>query len=74
MSELMFTGWQIVGCAIMCLAAGIGLGVYGYAIVQALKLPDCEKCEEEGNPNCPYWGEPNGCNNRELMANVLGWK
>lgn len=26
MSELMFTGWQVVGCAVMCLAAGIGIG------------------------------------------------
>ena len=31
MNELMFTGWQIVGCAVMCLAAGIGIGATGFA-------------------------------------------
>lgn len=73
MSELTFTGWQVVGCAVMCLAAGVGIGVYGYRIVEALSMPDCEKCEEDGNPDCLYWDEPNGCNNRELKARVLGW-
>lgn len=29
MNELMFTGLQMVGCAVMCLAAGIGIGVFG---------------------------------------------
>ena len=28
MSELMFTGWQVVCCAVMCLAAGVGIGAY----------------------------------------------
>ena len=31
MSELMFTGWQVVGCAVMCFAAGVGLTVTGLA-------------------------------------------
>ena len=74
MSELMFTGWQVVGCAVMCLAAGVGVGVYWRGIIEALSMPDCKKCEEEGNPDCPYWGEPNGCNNRGLMAKVRGWE
>ena len=31
MNELMFTGLQMVGCAVMCLAAGIGIGATGFA-------------------------------------------
>ena len=73
MNELMFSGWQVVGCTVVCLAAGIGIGFFGRGIIEALSMPDCEKCGEEGNPGCPYWGEPNGCNNRELRARVLGW-
>ena len=69
-----YTGMQMAGCAVMCLAAGIGIGATGLRILECMKLPDCEKCGEEGNPDCPYWGEPNGCNNRELMAKVLGWR
>ena len=36
MNELMFTGLQTVGCAVMCLAAGIGIGVFGWEIVSVL--------------------------------------
>ena len=35
MNELMFTGLQMVGCAVMCLAAGIGIGVFGFLAVCA---------------------------------------
>lgn len=35
MNELMFTGWQVIGCAVMCLAAGIGIGVFGLLAVCA---------------------------------------
>ena len=35
MNELMFTGLQRVGCAVMCLAAGIGIGVFGLIAVCA---------------------------------------
>lgn len=35
-------------------------------------VPDCVYCEEnEGNEKCPYFGEPDGCNNRELKSKVL---
>lgn len=73
MSELMFTGWQAVGGAVMCLAAGIGIGAVGLRIVNRAKLPDCAGCEEGNEVDCPYRGEPDGCNNRELRAKVLGW-
>ena len=34
--------------------------------------PNCQMCEEcDGDPNCPWYGEPDGCNNRELRAYVL---
>lgn len=68
-----YTGMQVAGCAMMCLAAGIGIGAFGLRILDRIKLPDCAKCEEDGNPDCPYWGEPNGCNNHELRAKVRGW-
>ena len=68
-----YTGMQMAGWTMMCLAAGIGIGAIGMRIVELMKLPDCEKCEEAGNPNCPYWGEPDGCNNHELRAKVRGW-
>ena len=64
---------QLIGCGIMCFAAGLGIGVFGLRIIEARSMPDCEKCEEEGNPDCPYWGEPDGCNNRELRAKVRRW-
>lgn len=36
MNELLFTGWQAVGCAVMCLAAGVGIGVFGLLTVCAV--------------------------------------
>ena len=36
MNVLMFTGLQMVGCAVMCLAAGIGIGAVGWEIVSVL--------------------------------------
>ena len=27
---------------------------------------DCVKCMDEPDESCPWFGEPNGCNNREL--------
>lgn len=33
--------------------------------------PDCKSCEDNGNPNCPWYGEPDGCNNRDVRAYVL---
>ena len=65
---------QLIGCGIMCFGAGLGLGVVGWEIVSALAQPNCEKCEEEGNPDCLYWGELDGCNNRALRAKVRGWE
>ena len=73
MSELMFTGWQMVGCAVMCFAAGIGIGAVGLWLVDRFRLPDCESCQEGEEVDCPYCGEPDGCNNRELRYKVLGW-
>ena len=35
MSELMFTGWQMVGCAVMCFAAGVGLTATGIAALKS---------------------------------------
>lgn len=35
---------------------------------------DCEKCSENGDPSCPYYGEPDGCNDREYMARHGGRK
>lgn len=64
---------QMIGLGTMCLAAGIGIGAVGLRILDRIKLPDCAKCEEDGNPDCPYWGGPNGCNNHELRAKVRGW-
>jgi hypothetical protein len=26
---------------------------------------NCEKCCEVGDPSCPYYGEPDGCNDRK---------
>ena len=73
MNELMFTGWQMVGCAVMCLAAGIGIGAVGLRIVDRAKLPDCASCAEGEEVDCPYRGEPGGCNNRAPREKVLGW-
>lgn len=46
MNELLYTGIQIVGCGIICLAAGIGIGFFGRGILEALSMPDCD--EEDG--------------------------
>ena len=73
MNELMFTGWQVVGCALMCLAAGIGIGAVGLRLIELVRLPDCAICGKGEEVDCPYRGEPDGCNNRELRAKVLGW-
>lgn len=72
MNEVMFTGWQVVGCAVMCIAAGIGIGAVGLRLVDLLKLPDCAACAEGKDVDCPYRGEPYGCNNRNLRKKVLG--
>lgn len=73
MSELTFTGWQMVGCAVMCVAAGVGIGAVGLRIVEREKQPDCASCGDGEEVDCPYRGEPDGCNNRALRAKVLGW-
>ena len=73
MNELMFTGLQVVGSSVMCLAAGIGIGAVGLRLVDRAKLPDCAGCEAGVEVECPYRGEPYGCNNRELRVKVLGW-
>lgn len=40
--------------------------------IREIPVPDCKYCEEnDGNEDCPYFGEPDGCNNRELRARVL---
>ena len=34
--------------------------------------PNCQMCEEcDGDPNCLWYGEPDGCNNRELRTYIL---
>lgn len=42
MSELMFTGWQVVGCAVMCLATGIGIGAMGFAAMNGRARNEAE--------------------------------
>ena len=37
MNELLFTGWQIVGCTVALLAAGIGIGFFGRGIIDVVK-------------------------------------
>lgn len=32
---------------------------------------DCRKCEECGDESCPWYGEPDGCNNREAREKFL---
>lgn len=32
---------------------------------------DCRKCEECGDESCPWFGEPDGCNNREARDKYL---
>lgn len=73
MNEVMFTGWQVVCCAVTCCAAGIGIGAFGILLIDRLKLPDCASCWEGEKVDCQYRGEPDGCNNRALRAKVLGW-
>ena len=31
-----YTGIQVAGCAMMCLAAGIGIGFFGWQIVEEI--------------------------------------
>lgn len=31
-----YTGMQMAGCAVMCLAAGIGIGFFGWQIVEEI--------------------------------------
>ena len=73
MNELMFTGLQMVGSSVMCLAAGVGIGAVGLRLINRVKLPDCASCEEGDEVDFPYRGEPDGCNNRALKAKVPGW-
>ena len=40
MNELMFTGWQMVGCAVMCFAAGVGLAATGIAALKGCREKD----------------------------------
>ena len=47
MNELMFTGLQMVGCAVMCLAAGIGIGVTGFAAMNGRTRNESEKQKSE---------------------------
>ena len=56
MNELMFTGLQMVGCAVMCLAAGVGIGMFGLRLIDQAQLPDCSGCEEGEEVDCPYGG------------------
>lgn len=38
-------------------------------------FPDCKRCtEEDGCPDCPWYGEPDGCNNRKLKERVFSLK
>ena len=40
--------------------------------IREVSVPDCKYCEEnDGNEDCPFYGEPDGCNNRSLGAKVL---
>lgn len=70
-------------CSITNLRVGENGGVTGYesadeavdrwnSRIREIEVPDCKYCEEnDGNPECPYFGEPDGCNNRQLRARVL---
>ena len=44
MNELMFTGLQMVGCAMMCLATGIGIGAVGIRLIDLImqQRTNCE--------------------------------
>ena len=44
MNELMFTGLQMVGCAVMCLAAWIGIGAVGLRLIDLImqQRTNCE--------------------------------
>ena len=35
---------------------------------------DCRKCQDEGDESCPWYGEPDGCNNREACAKFFDGK
>ena len=56
MNELMFTGWQVVGCALMCLAAGIGIGAVGLRLIELVRLLDSAICGKGEEVDCPYRG------------------
>lgn len=32
---------------------------------------DCIRCSEEGDPTCPYYGEPDGCNARDIRDKAV---
>ena len=35
------------------------------------KHGDCIRCSEEGDPSCPYYGEPDGCNARDIRDKAV---
>ncbi len=37
-------------------------------IIEGAMHGDCEKCCEDGDPSCQYYGEPDGCNDRKWRA------
>ena len=39
-----YTGMQVAGCAMMCLAAGIGIGAIGLRLVEAIAGRKAERC------------------------------
>ena len=41
-------------------------------IIEGIMHGDCEKCSENGDPSCQYYGEPDGCNDREYLAKRSG--
>ena len=48
MSEILYTGLQVIGCMAICFAAGVGVGFFGRGIIEALSMPDCEKGDRVG--------------------------
>lgn len=37
-------------------------------IIEGTRHGNCEKCCEDGDPSCPYYGEPDGCNDRKWRS------
>ena len=37
-------------------------------IIEDTRHGNCEKCSKNGDPSCPYYGEPDGCNDRKWQA------